>query len=178
MRRLNSLFFNAINSSNTLNHTNHNKTMNQKTLILFGTRKGTTTKTCEVIAEVLTDHCDHEVEMINVKDFKKVKKRLNEFNTIILGSSIVSGRWVSKCLRILKSLDTNSQKLAVFVTAGGTMHKVEKYGITKAEAIREGIEKYIDTYLIKYKKEVIAKMVFGGRVVRKEKVRYDNWNGR
>ena len=147
-----------------------------KILILYGTRKGTTTKTSEAIADVLTDECNQVVELVNVKNFRKVKKQLNEFHTIILGSSIVAGKWVSKCLHILRSLDTEMQKLAIFVTAGGTMNKVKKYGYTKAEAIGEGIEKYIDRYLEKYQKKAISKMVFGGRVIRKEKIKYDNWN--
>jgi len=147
-----------------------------KTLILYGTRRGATTETCQVISEVLSDQFSHEVEVINVKEFKKVKKRMTEFNNIIMGSSIVSGRWVGKCLRILKSLKLQDQKLIVFVTAGGTMNKVQKYGITKAEAIREGIEKYIDKYLNKYGLETFSKMVFGGRVVKKNKIKFDSWD--
>lgn len=147
-----------------------------KTLILYGTRRGATTETCQVISEVLSDQFSHEVEVINVKEFKKVKKRMTEFNNIIMGSSIVSGRWVGKCLRILKSLKLQDQKLIVFVTAGGTMNKVQKYGITKAEAIREGIEKYIDKYLNKYGLEAFSKMVFGGRVVKKNKIKFDSWD--
>jgi menaquinone-dependent protoporphyrinogen IX oxidase len=147
-----------------------------KTLILYGTRRGATIKTCEVISEVLSDRFSHEVEVINVRNYKKVKKRVSGFNNIIIGSSIVSGRWVGKCHRILRSLKLKDQKLIVFVTAGGTMNKVNKYGITKAEAIQEGMEKYIDKYLAKYKIEAYSKMVFGGRVVKKDKIKYDSWN--
>ena len=150
--------------------------MKTKTLILFGTRKGTTEKTCAVISDVLITNFSHKVEVVNVKEFKRVKKRMDEFNLIIIGSSIVSGRWVNKCLKILKKFKSVDQKLAVFVTAGGTMHKVKKYGITKEEAIQDGIQKYIDFFLVKYQLIPIAKMVFGGRVIKKEKVRYDNWN--
>jgi len=147
-----------------------------KTLILYGTRRGATTKTCEVISDVLTERFSHEVEVINVKNYKQVKKRESGFNNIILGSSIVSGRWVSKCLRILRSLKLQDQMLIVFVTAGGTMNKVKKYGITKAEAVQEGMERYINKYLAKYKIETFSKMVFGGSVIKKNKIRYGSWN--
>ncbi len=150
--------------------------MKNKTLILYGTRKGTTAKTCEIISEILTNQFSHEVEAVNVKNYKKIKKRIIDFNNIVIGSSIVSGQWVSKCLRILKSLKLINQKLIVFVTAGGTMNKIRKYGIEKTDAIQEGIEKYIDKYLVKYEIEPLSKMVFGGKVVKKDKIRYDNWN--
>ncbi|MBN1185276.1 MAG: hypothetical protein JXB49_23530 [Bacteroidales bacterium] len=150
--------------------------MHTKTIILYGTRKGTTTKTCEVISEVLKNKYSNEVDILNVKEYSKVKKKINEYNNMIIGSSIVAGRWVSKCLRILKSLKNKDQKLFVFVTAGGTMNKIIKYGISKSEAVQEGIEKYIDKYLLKYNINVDAKMMFGGKVMKKDQVRYDNWN--
>ncbi len=150
--------------------------MKIKTLILYGTRKGTTKKTCEVIAEELAQKYKHQVDVINVRQYKTIKKHLNDYQNIIIASSIISGHWVGKAQKILKKSGKLQQNLLVFVTAGGTMNKIAKYGYTKQEAIEEGIEKYIDKYLNKYKVQVLDKMVFGGRVVKKEKVKYDNWN--
>ena len=150
--------------------------MKKKTLIVFGTRKGTTTETCQLIAQVLKDDFLHDVEVVNIKSYSNIKKRLNEFDNLVIGTSIVSGRWVSKCRRVLKSLRKANKRLIVVVTAGGTMNKVKKYGITKEEAINEGIEKYIQKYTNQYKIDLFDKMVFGGKVRRKGEFRYDNWN--
>ena len=102
---------------------------------------------------------------------------MSEFDAIIIGSSIVSGRWVGKCLRVLRSLKLENQGLFIFVTAGGTMHKPQKYGIKKSEAIEEGLEKYIHKYIKKYQLSPMSTMVFGGKRIIKNELRYDNWDG-
>ena len=147
-----------------------------KILIVYGTRKGTTTKTSEVISNVLSDEFSHEVEVYPIKHKRRFIKRLTDFDLVIVGSSIVSGRWVNSCKNLLKKFRRSTQPLAIFVTAGGTMHKVQKYGIQKSDAIQDGIEKYIDKYVDKYKLNPVSKMVLGGRVMKKGVARYDNWN--
>ena len=52
--------------------------MKQKTLIVFGTRKGTTTETCQVIAQVLKDEFMHDVEVVNIKSFFEHKKNVRK----------------------------------------------------------------------------------------------------
>lgn len=147
-----------------------------KVLILFGTRRGTTTQTSELIAKVLNDDFRYEVEVLNVHKFSKVKKQLDAYDAIIVGSSIQSGQWVSKARSVLKAMRKIEKPLFVFVTAGGTMNMVPKYGITKEEAIQKGFENYIDKYLEKYKLEPKSKAVFGGRRIRKGELRYESWN--
>ena len=147
-----------------------------KILILYGTRRGTTTQTCGLIAKVLHENFGCESEVLKVYKYGKVKKHLTEYDAIIVGSSIQSGQWVSKARRVLKSMRKVQKPLFVFVTAGGTMYKVQKYGITKEEAIQEGIEKYIDVYLEKYKIKPMLKAVFGGRKMKKGVLHYESWN--
>ena len=147
-----------------------------KILILYGTRRGTTTQTCELISKVLHESFNYEAEALNVQKYGKVKKHLSEYDAIIVGSSIQSAQWVSKARRVLKSMRKVQKPLFVFVTAGGTMYKVEKYGITKEEAIQDGFEKYIDKYLEKYNLEPKSKAVFGGRKMKKGELRYESWN--
>ena len=147
-----------------------------RTLIIFGTRKGTTRVTAEVLAETLILRHNHDVEIVNIREKRRVKYRLNEFDFIIIGSSIVSGKWKSSVLRFIKSKDLAGRKIALFVTAGGTMNKVEKYGITKEQAQKEAIQNYIDKYLEKVHFIPIAKSAFGGMVVRSGKQKYNSWH--
>ena len=60
--------------------------MKQKTLIVFGTRKGTTTETCQLIAQVLKDDFLHDVEVVNIKSYSNIKKRLNDFDNLVIGT--------------------------------------------------------------------------------------------
>jgi hypothetical protein len=62
------------------------------------------------------------------------------------------------------------------VTAGGTLHKQSKYGISKKEAVDEAITNYIDKYLPQFKFSPISKIAFGGRVVRSGIEKYNSWN--
>ena len=147
-----------------------------KTLIVFGTRKGTTTETVHIIAERLRTDYNHEVELCESRQIKAYKKRLTEFNTIIIGSSIVSGRWKSQVLTFAKKDIFKGKNVAVFVTAGGTLNKVQKYGLTKTDATNEAIQNYIDKYLKKFKFDPISKTAFGGKVIKKEKLKYNSWD--
>ena len=99
-----------------------------KTLIVYGTRKGTTTETVQLIAGVLKTEYNHEVDICESSQLKYYKKRLNEFNNIIIGSSIVSGWWKGRVLSFAKKDIFNGKYVAVFITAGGTLNKVFKYG--------------------------------------------------
>lgn len=148
----------------------------QKTLIVFGTRRGTTADTAQVIGETLTLKCHHKVEMTNVKAIRKYKKKLSEFNNIIVGSSIVSGRWVSKAMRFLRKQAFSNQNVAVFVTAGGTLNKSAREGIPRDQVIKEAIQKYIDRYQSTFKFKPVAKAAFGGNVQRNGTMKYNNWN--
>jgi len=147
-----------------------------KTLIVYGTRKGTTTDTVQIIANVLRIDYNHEVDICESSQLRAFKKRLIEFNNIIIGSSIVSGWWKGRVLSFAKKDLFKGKHVAVFVTAGGTLNKVQKYGLTKSEAIDEAIQKYIDKYLKKFKFNPISKIAFGGKVIKKEVLRYNNWD--
>jgi menaquinone-dependent protoporphyrinogen IX oxidase len=147
-----------------------------KTLIVFGTRKGTTTETVLLIAEILKDKYSHIVDISDTSQIKHYRKRINEFDNIIIGSSIVSGLWKSKVLSFAKRDIFNGKNVAIFVTAGGTLNKVEKYGITKEEAINEAVRNYIDKYSKKFNFIPISKIAFGGKVIKSKKIRYNNWD--
>ena len=147
-----------------------------RTLIIFGTRKGTTENTVRVIAETLVLKHKHQVEITNINSIRKFRKRLGEFNNLIVGSSIVSGRWKSSVLRFLKKHRFRDQKIALFVTAGGTMNKENKYGYSREQAREEAIHNYIDKYLEQFDFTPIAKTAFGGMVIRSGKEKFNSWN--
>lgn len=147
-----------------------------QTLIIFGTRKGTTENTARVIAETLVLKHKHRVEITNISDIKKFRKRLDEFNNLIVGSSIVSGRWKSSVLRFLLKHKFQYQKIALFVTAGSTMNKEKKYGYSREQAREEAVHNYIDKYLEKFDFIPIAKTAFGGMVIRSGKEKFNSWN--
>ncbi len=147
-----------------------------KTLIVYGTRKGTTTETVLLIAEVLKEKFLHEVDISGTKEMRYYRKRIDEYDNIIIGSSIMSGRWKNKILSFAKRDIFTDKTVAVFVTAGGTLNKVNKYGITKEAAVIEAIENYINKYEDKFKFVPISKAAFGGRVIKKRKIKYDSWN--
>jgi menaquinone-dependent protoporphyrinogen IX oxidase len=148
----------------------------QKTLIVYGTRKGTTTGTVNLIAEVLRDKYSHIVDVAGTSQIKQYIKRIHEYDNVIIGSSIVSGWWKSKALSFAKRDVFEGKSIAIFVTAGGTLNKVEKSGMTKKDAINEAIKNYIDKYIRKFKFVPISKIAFGGKVVKREKMKYNNWN--
>ena len=147
-----------------------------KTLIVYGTRKGMTTETVSVIAGILKDKFSHIVDIAETKQMRNYKKRIHEYDNIIIGTSIVSDRWKSRILSFAKQDIFENKPVAIFVTAGGTLNKVNKYGITKEAAINEAIEKYIEKYIKKFKFTPISKGAFGGRVIKRGAEKYNSWN--
>ncbi len=147
-----------------------------RTLIIYGTRKGTTETTARVIAETLVLKHKHDVELTDIKKIRKFKKRLDEFNTLVVGSSIVAGRWKSSVLHFLKKHDFQNQKIALFVTAGSTMNKENAQGLSRKQARDEAIHKYIDCYLDKFAFTPLAKTAFGGMVIRSGREKFNSWN--
>lgn len=146
-----------------------------KTLLLYGKRNGKTSHTAETIAFHLSLNYNIKVVKLNVRNYRKKTTKIDEFDAVIIGSSIVSNRWVRKCLKVLKKMPPENCKLFIYVTAGATMNKVNEHGIEKSEAVKEGMEKYIDVYTLKYNLKPESKMVFGGRLVKRGKLKYDNW---
>ena len=147
-----------------------------KTLIVYGTRKGMTTETVSVIAGILKDRFSHSVDIAETRQVRYYKKRIHEYDNIIIGTSIVSDRWKSRILSLAKRNIFENKQVAIFVTAGGTLNKVKKYGITKEAAINEAIEKYIEKYIKKFKFTPISKGAFGGRVIKRGIEKYNSWN--
>ncbi len=147
----------------------------KQTLIVFGTRRGTTESTAIVIGETLVSKYKHHVELVNIKQIKKFKRRLVYFDYLIVGSSIVRGKWKSSVLHFLRKYDFQDKKVALFVTAGGTMNKEKEYGLSRDQVRNEAIQNYIDRYLDRFSFTPVAKTAFGGVVIRSGREKYNSW---
>ncbi|MBN2275909.1 MAG: hypothetical protein JXK95_16390 [Bacteroidales bacterium] len=97
-----------------------------KTLVVYGTRKGTTKEKVLLISEVLKEKFLHIVDIADSKQIKYYKKRMGEYDNIIIGSSIVTGLWKSSILSFARRDIFQNKNVAIFVTAGGTLNKVKK----------------------------------------------------
>ena len=147
----------------------------KRTLIIYGTRKGTTEMTARVIAEILILKHGHDVELTSIGRIRRYRRHLDEFNNLVVGTSIISGRWVRRVLRFLKRHTFDNQQVALFVTAGNTLNKAVKNEIPKHEAVQEAIQNYIDMHLNEFMFEPVSKMAFGGILKRGEK-KFNSWN--
>lgn len=147
----------------------------KNTLIVFGTRKGTTERTAQVIGEMLVLRFSHEVRMVNVRNIRKFRKILHTYDNIIIGSSIVNGKWVCRALRFLKKYDFSDQKLAIFITAGSTLNKVVELGIPKEKVVKEAIVNYIDNEIKTIPVKPVSKMAFGGMIKRPNRKKFNSW---
>jgi len=146
--------------------------MTKKTLIVYGTRKGMTAKSAEIIAEVLRTKFKHEVDVLNLKKTRG-KISIQDYHNIIIGSGIAMGFWVGKVKRFLKH-DFSDKKVSVFVCsglAGDALLADDK------EKHQNTIERYINKPLSKVPAlQPVAKMAFGGRWIKKDGAPVvDNW---
>lgn len=148
----------------------------KNTLIIYGTRRGTTERTAEVIGETLVLKFSHNVQMVNVKKIRKFRKTLHSFDNLIIGSSIIYDKWVFWALRFLRKFDFSNHKTAIFITAGITLNKEIELGIPKQEVIKEAITKYIDKQLETISIQPVSKMAFGGMVHKGRKGKFNSWN--
>jgi len=147
-----------------------------KVLIVYGSRRGKTLATAQVIGETLILKLGFQVELTDIRHIDTYKKRLETFDLLVVGSSIMRNRWVRKVLRFLKRNHFYNQSLALFVSAGQTLNQVQQFGYTREEAREQAVTKYIDPYLDKFRFEPIAKTAFGGVFVRAGQEEVDTWN--
>ncbi|MBN1949742.1 MAG: hypothetical protein JW801_00970 [Bacteroidales bacterium] len=147
-----------------------------RTLIVYGTRKGTTGSTAAVLAETLILRLKHEVELVNIRRLRKVRKHLDKFDNIIVGSSIVNGRWKRSVLRFLRREELEDRKIALFITAGNTMHRALTEGMTKDEARELAIRKYISIHQDAFHFSPVAKTAFGGIVQQSPAKKVNTWS--
>jgi len=142
----------------------------QKTLIVFGTRKGASEETAEVIATILRDKYSLSVDVFDAKkDLKKKKVTLDltQYQAIIIGSSIAIGRWTNEAKNFLKN-NLTDKDVFVFVCSGRAGTALTEGDLEQYKAVQK---KYIDDVLEKYPHVTpVATKAFGGWY------KYMNWN--
>jgi menaquinone-dependent protoporphyrinogen IX oxidase len=152
-----------------------------KTLVIYGTRRGSTARSAELIAETLRG------AKVDAKaiDARRARRRiLDEADSFVLGSSIAMGRWKGSARRLLPRLAACGKPTAVFVTAAGTLSGMkpgeESRGTVTTVApagVSEAISKYIDPVVTEAGLHPVAVAAFGGRMAMFGREFVNNWDG-
>ncbi len=142
-----------------------------KTLIAYGTRFGATAKSSEVIAKVLKEKFNHEVDVINLSEHEE-NLNLSIYNNIIVGSSIAKFSWTKQAKEFLKN-DFTSKKLFVFISSAGiTYPALEKGNMKKYEKWKR---RFLDRVVKKNANvKTSSTAVFGGWIERNGQMKLDN----
>ncbi|MHA1628984.1 MAG: flavodoxin domain-containing protein [Candidatus Heimdallarchaeota archaeon] len=144
-----------------------------KVAIIFGTRKGMTRKSAEIIADILKTKFKLDIALFNAKK-AKLKDILEEYENLIIGSGIAMGFWVRTVKKIVQKKDFTNKKVALFVCSGLAGDALKA---NDKEEHQKVISKYIDRVIAKNPSlQPLAKTAFGGRWVRKNGEQIvDNW---
>jgi len=89
--------------------------MNERVLVCYGSRHGSTAEISERITEILRSR-GADVDLIDLK--KEKVKDIKDYTLIVIGSGIQMGKWTKEALRCIKNhRETLSQKkVAIFVS--------------------------------------------------------------
>jgi menaquinone-dependent protoporphyrinogen IX oxidase len=143
-----------------------------RTLIVYGTRFGATAKSSEIIAKVLSDKFNHDVEVANLAE-QKGKIDLAPYDNIIIGSSIAYFSWKRRAKKFLRN-DFTGKKLFVFITSAAlTYAALEEGDIEKYEKWKR---RFLDN-VIKNKTNIepSSTAVFGGWIKKGDDFDLYNW---
>ncbi len=93
-----------------------------KTLIAYGTRHGATARSAQTLGGELSSKHGHEVVILSAD--KVTKENLNWADQVIIGSSIVKGRWKNSCRRLLKLAGKSIKPSLFFVSAAVVLDEI------------------------------------------------------
>ena len=131
-----------------------------KTLIAYGTRRGMTAETALIIADILRDKFSHIVDVVDIKKGKKVVK-LDQYQVIVVGSSIAYDRWTKEAKKFLTN-DFTDKQVAIFVCSGNAGGAAKEKNIEEYERYQK---QYIDDVIREYPHiKLLTIKAFGGRV--------------
>ena len=111
-----------------------------KTLIAYETKGGVTEESARKIAEVLRSKFQLEVDLVDLKE-QKVPD-LRQYQNIVVGGGVRSGRVYSKAVKFLEN-DLTGKKVAFFVSSSwaGTP-KQESYDAAKTRFVENTLAKF------------------------------------
>jgi len=126
-------------------------------LIAYGTRRGWTAKSVEILAAELKNK-SHEVDVIDIKKTGG-SVDLSKYDVVLVGSSIAMGGWMNEAEGFLDK-DFTGKKVGIFVSAGASM----KGARGKPELYKTFEKKFIDDIAGKHGVIPFAKKIFGGKI--------------
>ena len=144
-------------------------------LIIYSTRYGKTRLTAETMGRLLIGKYGHSVTVSSYKLDRQLKNTIDDFDFVIAGTSITAGMWKSGVKRFLKKY-AKGKRLAVFVSAGGTLEMVNAGKLSKTEAVARAVHKYIQPKMEKYGLRPEKVGAFGGQYGEGEKMKFNNWS--
>ena len=129
-----------------------------KTLIIFGTRYGSTASTSQEIAEVLRNE-GFDVEVIDAHN--KMIDDLTNYELVLIGSGVQMGKWTKEPQKFMKrnNRELQQKKVALFISSGAA-------SIEQAEGNKDEYEKLYHKQVIEVAKKFNIKSIkcgmFGG----------------
>ena len=143
-----------------------------RVLIAFGTRHGATADAAHVIAKSLENEYSVDVKILDLKRMSE-DVDLDGYDAVIIGSSIVMGRWTKEVQEFLKS-DFSGTKVALFVCAAYSCGKAAEQGDWSEYETQ--LERIVGSITSKHSIIPFATRGFGGRVAVRGNTILDNWN--
>jgi menaquinone-dependent protoporphyrinogen oxidase len=135
-----------------------------KTLVAYATKSGATKEASELIAQVLKDKYNSEVELV---DLRKSSPNLEEYGNVVVGAGVRGGKVYREALDFLKH-NFGERKVAFFVCCGGA---------GDPNNYEESCTKYVTNVLANYPiLKTVATEAFGGRMKLLGKKIFDNFD--
>jgi menaquinone-dependent protoporphyrinogen IX oxidase len=120
-----------------------------KTLIVYATRGGTTEDYAKTIGSVLTNEFKMQVDLVNLNKDHNIK--LTPYRNVVVGAGIRTFKMHKEGAEFLEKTDFGDRTVAIFLSA--------------LEPRNRAIKRYVDVILQKnIKLKPIAVEVFGGRM--------------
>ena len=135
-----------------------------KTLVAYATKSGATKEASELIAQVLKDKYNSEVELV---DLRKSSPNLEEYGNVVVGAGVRGGKVYGEALDFLKH-NFGERKVAFFVCCGGA---------GDPNNYEESCTNYVTNVLANYPiLKTVATEAFGGRMKLLGKKIFDNFD--
>ena len=136
--------------------------MAHKTLVAYASKSGATKQTSEIIADVLRNKFEFEVDLL---DLRKSSGKTHDYVNIVVGAGVRGGKVYGEALDFLKQ-DFGDRGVAFFVCCGGA---------GDPKSYDESCTKYVAGVLTKYPNlKTVAAEAFGGRMKVLGKTVFDN----
>ena len=141
--------------------------MAHKTLVAYASKGGATKEAAQIISDMLKTRYSLDVDVVDLRKDKKKLSNLAEYQHVVVGSGVRSGKVYDEALDFLKR-DFSNKNMAFFVCSGDAGDP-EKY--------EEACTKYVTNVLAKYADlKPITTEAFGGRQKMLGRTVFNNFN--